>query len=65
MKALLRGLGLHAYGRNIFGLLSRLEGILKVDEEVMSDAKALDKLYVPTRYPNAWAEDSWRSLKRE
>ncbi len=37
-------------------LLSKLEGSLKVGEKIMLDAKALDKLYVPTRYPNAWAE---------
>jgi len=58
VKALLRGLGLHAYGHSVSGLLSRLEGMLEVSGEVMSDAKALDKLYVPTRYPNAWAEGS-------
>jgi len=58
VKALLRGLGLHAYGHSVSGLLLRLKEVLKVDEVVMSDAKALDKLYVPTRYPNAWAEGS-------
>ena len=58
VEALLRGLGLHAYGHSVSGLLLRLKEVLKVDEVVMSDAKALDKLYVPTRYPNAWAEGS-------
>lgn len=55
VKALLHGLGLPAHGHSVSGLLGRvpegLEARLAIEE-----AKGLDKYYVPTRYPNAWAE---------
>ncbi|MCX8205388.1 MAG: HEPN domain-containing protein [Candidatus Nezhaarchaeota archaeon] len=56
VKALLHGLGLSAYGHSVSRLLTMLEGRVEVPRDVMSCAKSLDKLYVPTRYPNAWAE---------
>ncbi len=56
VKALLHGLGLPAYGHSISGLLTRVPEDLAVQDEVIQDAKTLDKYYVPTRYPNAWAE---------
>lgn len=57
VKALLRGLGLEAYGHSVSALLSRTPPELK-PSKVMQAAKTLDKCYVPTRYPNAWAEGS-------
>ncbi|MEM2925964.1 MAG: HEPN domain-containing protein [Candidatus Bathyarchaeia archaeon] len=56
VKALLHGLGLHAYGHSISGLLAR-KG-LRIPQEILQGAKTLDKYYVPTRYPNAWVEGS-------
>ncbi|MBS7610492.1 HEPN domain-containing protein [Candidatus Bathyarchaeota archaeon] len=56
VKALLHGLGLHAYGHRVSGLLARVE--LGAPGEIFQGAKTLDKYYVPTRYPNAWAEGS-------
>ncbi|MEM1538377.1 MAG: HEPN domain-containing protein [Candidatus Nezhaarchaeales archaeon] len=57
VKALLHGLGLPAYGHSISRLLKGLEAKgVKIDDDLMYSAKSLDKLYVPTRYPNAWAE---------
>ncbi len=59
LKALLHGLGLPAYGHSLSKLLQRIEEAdLKASEENMKLAKSLDKLYVPTRYPNAWSEGS-------
>lgn len=57
VKALLHGLGLPAYGHSVSRLLSDLapRGI-DVSDGVMRSAKILDRYYVPTRYPNAWAE---------
>ena len=57
VKALMHGMGLPAYGRSVSKLLAGLpsKGI-NVPSEVVERAKTLDKLYVPTRYPNAWAE---------
>ena len=57
LKALHHGLGLPGYGHSVSRLLQELvEAGLKVKGELMEDAKLLDKLYIPTRYPNAWAE---------
>lgn len=57
VKALLHGLGLPAFGHSVSRLLKEFEGRgIDVPEGLLRSAKALDKLYVPTRYPNAWAE---------
>ena len=57
VKALLHGLGLPAYGHSISKILSELSAEkVSVPQEISSAALTLDKLYVPTRYPNAWAE---------
>lgn len=56
VKALLHGLGLPAYGHSVSALLSKAPSELKVEEKLIHVAKTLDKYYVPTRYPNAWAE---------
>ena len=55
VKALLHGLGLPAYGHSISALLLKLPNKLEVEKPIQA-AKTLDKYYVPTRYPNAWAE---------
>jgi len=57
VKALLRGLGLGAYGHSVSALLATAPAELKA-LDVLQQAKTLDKYYVPTRYPNAWAEGS-------
>ena len=59
VKAILRGLGLPSYGHSIYKLLTLLkERDLNVPNEIIDAGKALDKHYVPTRYPNAWSEGS-------
>ena len=47
------------HGHSVSRLLRELQDKgLEAGEELIEYAKALDKLYVPTRYPNAWAEGS-------
>ena len=59
LKALHHGLGLLGHGYSLSRLLRELRDKgLESGEELIEHAKALDKLYVPTRYPNAWAEGS-------
>ena len=53
-KALLHGVGIPAYGHSVARLLGEAE--VEVPSDVIQAAKTLDKYYVPTRYPNAWAE---------
>lgn len=55
VKAFLHGLGLEAHGHSISSLLLKLPVEL-VPLVIIQEAKTLDKYYVPTRYPNAWAE---------
>jgi len=57
LKALHHGLGLLGHGHSLSRLLMELRDKgLRFDEILIERAKALDKLYVPTRYPNVWAE---------
>jgi len=57
VKALLHGIGAPAHGHSVSKLLSMLSAKgLNIPRELMQLAKTLDKYYVPTRYPNAWAE---------
>ena len=59
VKALLHGIGVSAYGHSISKLLHSLKEIgLSVSDPLINYAKILDKYYIPTRYPNAWAEGS-------
>jgi len=55
VKGLLHGLGLPAYGHSVSKLLERLPESLGANC-LIGEAKVLDRCYVPTRYPNAWAE---------
>lgn len=56
IKALLHGLGLPSYGHSVSRLLTEASRGLRTRKEIVQAAKTLDKYYVPTRYPNAWAE---------
>lgn len=59
VKGLLHGLGLDAYGHSISRLLERLRARgLDTPNKLINMGKTLDKYYIPTRYPNAWAEGS-------
>jgi HEPN domain-containing protein len=52
-KALHLSLGQEAWGHSVTELLDALRaGVPGVDDSLLDHARALDKLYVPTRYPN-------------
>ncbi|MGQ9530538.1 MAG: HEPN domain-containing protein [Candidatus Bathycorpusculaceae bacterium] len=54
VKALLYGIGITAVGHSISKLLGQLsdQGI-SLDDNILSIARALDRHYIPARYPNA------------
>lgn len=53
-KAALRGLGRAAAGHSVLQLLEELKTLgSEVTPELESSARTLDRLYIPTRYPNA------------
>jgi len=56
VKALLYGIGVAAVGHSVSKLAGEIEtrGIA-VDQAILSSARALDRHYIPTRYPNAYA----------
>ena len=54
VEALLQGLGLPSYSRSISKLLGRLG--VEIGGGIKDRAMLLDKLYIPTRYPDAWVE---------
>lgn len=54
VEGLLHGIGVSAYGHSVSRLLGILSQHIPVPPEIVEAAKRLDKLYIPTRYPNAW-----------
>jgi len=55
LKGLLRGLGLNTRGQSLTKLLLRLPENLN-PAGILEAAKSLDQYYLPTRYPDSWAE---------
>jgi HEPN domain-containing protein len=53
LKAVFQGRGEEAWGHTVSGLLAALGEA--AEGPLMTRAKALDKHYVPTRYPNGFA----------
>jgi len=58
VKALLKGLGISAYGHSIVKLLKDLETYTLDVHTLIFFARILDRHYVPARYPDAFAEGS-------
>lgn len=58
VKALLKGLGISAYGHSIVKLLRDLETYEPNLGGLPSCARTLDRHYVPARYPDAFTEGS-------
>lgn len=58
IKALLKGLGISAYGHSIIKLLKDLETYSLDVHTLTSSARILDRHYVPARYPDAFTEGS-------
>lgn len=52
VKALHERLGREAWGHSVTELLEALGDSLVVEGSLLDCARALDKLYVPSRYPN-------------
>jgi len=58
VKALLYGLGIMAYGHSIKKLLDILSKEVQVPENLLRNARLLDRHYIPPRYPDAYIEGS-------
>jgi len=56
LKALYQSLGAEARGHSVLGLLDRLPDQFAPGPELATAARELDKHYIPTRYPNSYAE---------
>lgn len=54
VKALLYGRGVSAWGHSIVELLTHLEDLEKIGEELYINSRELDRHYIPSRYPNAF-----------
>jgi HEPN domain-containing protein len=58
-KALLRGLGLPAFGHSVLGLVGEIEKQgLPITEDIRLCARTLDRHYIPPRYPDAYPAGS-------
>ena len=44
-----------AWGHSIYELLNGLSNKINLDESLLDCARALDRFYIPTRYPNGFA----------
>lgn len=58
VKALYHSLGRDAWGHMIVRLLNGLDDIIIIPSDVSSSANELDRLYIPTRYPNGFERGS-------
>ncbi len=58
VKALLKGLGISAFGHSIVKLFKDLETYGMDIQNLTSCARILDRHYVPARYPDAFTEGS-------
>ncbi len=59
LKALLRGLGRPAFGHSVRKFMEELVEVCgEVPSDVIECAIMLDKMYIPTRYPDAFPEGS-------
>lgn len=56
LKALHLALGVEAWGHSVFRALTALPPTISVPAELQIHAKALDKHYIPPRYPNSYPE---------
>jgi HEPN domain-containing protein len=54
IKAVYQKLHLEAWGRVLTELLARLPDEARAEADLVNAAKALDKHYIPTRYPNGF-----------
>lgn len=55
VKAVYQKLGAEAWGHSVSDLLRGLSKKIRGSAGLIESAKALDKFYIPARYPNGWA----------
>jgi len=58
VKAVIQKLNAVAWGHSVSELLNMLAERLDVDTALLDCARALDKYYIPTRYPNSFDSGS-------
>ena len=56
VKALLMQRGHTVWGHSVSAMLRRFSEEVPVPEELIAQAQLLDTFYIPTRYPNGFAE---------
>ncbi len=56
LKAILRGFGRPAFGHSVLRLYREFSSVCGEDNELERCAALLDKMYIPPRYPDAFAE---------
>ncbi len=56
IKALGMSLGIDLWGHSLNSMLNLLKDKVNVPDEIQLLSKILDKYYIPTRYPNGFAE---------
>lgn len=54
VKAYFHGIGQPKTGHSVSALLS----LLDAPQDLIDKAKYLDKMYIPTRYPDAWTDET-------
>ena len=54
LKSILRGAGLESYGHDLLDLWRKAKEICNALEEQYQCIILLNKMYIPTRYPDAW-----------
>lgn len=54
VKAVYEWMGGVAWGHSVVSLLTGLEARAEATEDIVEAARRLDRLYLPTRYPNGW-----------
>ncbi len=58
VKGLYQGLNRYVRGHSIFKMLQGLEDVLEVPEEVLHQARVLDRYYMEAQYPNGFPDGS-------
>ena len=58
LKGLLRGVGLESFGHDLLKLWKDGKGVCKALENLHECIALLNKMYIPPRYPDAWAGES-------
>lgn len=56
LKSVYQKLSAEVWRYSVKRLLDGLKETTKVSEELIEKGKILDKFYIPSRYPNGWAE---------